>query len=532
MESFNDKDGLDKFLRSTFEGAEDQPGSDLWERIESDLDDTAVKKQPAILWWLLATVIVLLTLLVVQQIYFQNKVNALQADVDNNASSKQEEMSITGNANDSPVKEGQEAALAPVVEENHSENNIPRSSNKTKRPNGNEVFLRPQIAGDEVVNIAEVEESSFQENTVEKPSLKKPVAEPGVLENTIVSSRKSQKTGDEKTGILHNDIDDKINVDYRNRPADKRIAFIDYQSDNLTVVSPQTKSETSADAFAVKLSSQTVKTDNRQGSVQWELGGFAQIATTNLSLSAASISRPVNRAIFVQQEQESGSTQWYGLQVKALIGNNFTLESGLAYRQTDLQVGHKASINYGERLRMNPPDWPGRDSSLADFRYNLPTASGAYEVTVRASDVDQRGPIRDTDVLLFNQVVSEKTSYLSIPVAIGYQQAFGKFRISGAAGIWTNFLLKNEVELLRMESLNRRFSVSRRLARPGFVKNDLRRVTLDYSLEASLAFEFAPGFSAYAGPVWTGSIYQKNKNPLIQSSLQSLGGKAGFLLRI
>ena len=91
--------------------------------------------------------------------------------------------------------------------------------------------------------------------------------------------------------------------------------------------------------------------------------------------------------------------------------------------------------------------------------------------------------------------------------------------------------MKNEISLERVESLNRRFMVSRRLAQPQFVKTDLRQVTLDYSISAQASYDFLPGWSIYAGPVWVGSIVQKNKNALIQSSLESLGVTGGIFVK-
>jgi hypothetical protein len=464
-----------------------------------------------VIWWLSGLVVVLLALLVFQHFYFRKKVDALQ--VENlekveGAGSKVDEKDQTEFLEEQ--KGNQEFAENSFKgEASQALNGQAILEEATKRSTESNIFYNKKeeaIPDDNVI----ISDTPADNLSFTQKLLKGEGAEP--------ASGKSKKP-DEST--KHQEGKEQI----------EKMAIPGFLPSESLLVENKGRT-TLADGDWNMKTLNVVPSDGKSGALTWEIGGFAQVAGSNLSLSAASIVRPVNRAVTVTVNQESGSTQWYGLQIKALIGEHFTLESGVAYRQTDILVGHRSSINYGERLRMAPPDWPGRDSTLSDFRYNIPTASGSYEVTVRASDLDRQDPLNDTDILLFNQVISEKTTYLSIPLAMGYQYNFGKWGLSSSAGVWTNFLLQNEVSLERLESLNSRFRVSRRLARPQFVKNDLRKVTLDLALEANIRYEILPEVAVYAGPVWTTSIVQKNKNPFIQSSLQSLGGKAGILFRI
>ncbi|MEZ5056589.1 MAG: hypothetical protein R2879_06065 [Saprospiraceae bacterium] len=525
MDDFKNKDNLDDFLRNTFEGAEGVPSSDLWGKIESDLDKENGKKPVPVFWWWILAGGLVLALFVSQHFYFENKIQKLEEKFETETAFYKKETKLETQNSLEEIKDsfniaGTNPRLA-LTKPEPNENSIRRSQAQ------NSLALRStgsEFSGSETGKSDEISKPNFDGSQSEKNS--------NASENGKFPARiPAENAFDESTELTNADQapqnefrKEKVAGDYLKPEFLQQTALTQLPPLPVTLQNPMTVfSFENTQVHANLVSKEPLKAKGT-----FALGAWVGKANTSVDLEAESLIRPINRAFSIQMRQESGSTYLAGAKLQWRPTQNIVVETGLAYRETQILINHITSINYSERLRNNPAPWPGRDSSLTDFRYALPTSSGTYEVTVRASDNDVIRPLPENEILAFNQQVKELTSYLSMPLSLGVVYPIDRFTFGLKGGVMANLLLKDELSLERLESLNRRFMVSRRLANPTFEPSDLRKLSLDYVVSAEISYQLASSLSFNVEPIIFGTLVDKGKDPRIQTQLTSLGLSGGI----
>jgi hypothetical protein len=525
MEDFKNKDNLDDFLRKTFEGAEGIPSSNLWARIESDLDKKEQKKPvPAFWWWILAGVLIL-GLFAGQHFYFENKIRNLEKKFESEIALQNDKTTFE---NLNPTEEQKDSFYIAVKN--------PRSNQIDPVPNENSI--RRSQAENFSAHQSTLAEISAQE-TGKSDDTSKPDFEITNSENASISFEKvdsNVKTQEENISVEKNEMANSNEVlqnkfreemeagDYLKSDFSQQTGITQLPPSPVTLQNPMTVF--SLKDGVVSLNYLTQESAKAKGS--WTLGVWVGRANTSVDLKAESLIMPVNRAFNIQMRQESGHTHLVGAKLQWRPTERFVVETGLAYKESEILINHITSINYSERLRNNPAPWPGRDSTLTDFRYALPTSAGTYEVTVRATDTDVRRPLPENEILAFNQQVKELTSYLSMPVSFGVSYPVERFTFGLKGGLMANLLLKNELSLEKLESLNSRFRVSRRLANPTFLNSDLRKLSLDYMVSADISYKMGQSWTLSAEPIIFGTLIDKGNDPRIETQQTSLGLSGGI----
>jgi|GEM_PF-2761738 len=536
-------DRLEEFLRKSLEGHSEAPPADLWSKIEANLEPPVVVR-PRLLsvrgWWAVAAAAAVVGMLLVgQHLYFSGKINQMSRELERNSSQiKQlEARKLTGEPSGEPsgkqqdingilkeTEDGDNEAMEEAVatqndnveaENNQVVQNAEGGFAEQKKKANNEA-VKPQsvqkigdarkqgVAGSSSNPIAEQKKKANNEEKKTAPS--KPNGETPAAENELVDVPKNEAKNANIPSELNSELVENQTIRTGDMPKVWPKSFKPLEMPELGL--PQ--------ANSIVVASQLV-------SKGISIGPDASLMYSKLKISDLKHKPgpgpgpgPDPHKDFDSQRKISGQTFMAGVSVEKSIAPHVYIGTGVAYKKAAFQETHLLDLKFGE-FDKNP-----HNDHEHNFEYNLNTAVGTVEMTVRAESTEPSQQIPDDEEVEAEVTTNQQLKYISMPVYAGYSLGNGRLRALVQAGFMLNFLQSSEFCVDSIKSLNPRFEFKRKEQQPGRPDN-LQSVSVDYLASVGLEYQFSKSLSLRLTPTVVGSLTSRHNNPYIQSSELSAG---------
>lgn len=542
MEDKLHNDRLEEFLRKSLEGHSEAPPADLWSKIEANLEPPVVVR-PRLLsvrgWWAVAAAAAVVgVLLVGQHLYFSGKINQMSRELERNSSQiKQlEARKLTGEPSGKPSgkqqdinglsKVTEDGGIEPLegevatqngneeVEKNQGVQNAGGGFAEQKKKVGNEK-VKPQSTpkigdakkqGDAGGSNPIAEQKKKASNEEKKTPQSKPDAETPGVENELVDVPKSEAKNASTPAEVNSELVENQEIRTGDMPKVWPKSFKPLEIPELGL--PQ--------ANSIVVASQLV-------SKGISIGPDASLMYSKLKISDLKHKPgpgpgpgPDPHKDFDSQRKISGQTFMAGVSVEKSIAPHVYIGTGVAYKKAAFQETHLLDLKFGE-FDKNP-----HNDHEHNFEYNLNTAVGTVEMTVRAESTEPSQQIPDDEEVEAEVSTNQQLKYISMPVYAGYSLGNGRLRALVQAGFMLNFLQSSEFCVDSINSLNPRFEFKRKEQQPGRPDN-LQSVSVDYLASVGLEYQFSKSLSLRLTPTIVGSLTSRHNNPYIQSSELSAG---------
>jgi hypothetical protein len=211
-----------------------------------------------------------------------------------------------------------------------------------------------------------------------------------------------------------------------------------------------------------------------------------------------------------------------GLQTQIPISNSIYLVAGLGVKNYEMNHDISYPLKFGERKPK-----PGNRPIDHDFNFKMPRKGGSTDITVMSEQLDSRASINDNEALEVSIRNEYALSYIHIPLALQFRAPLSKkIFLVGQGGVQLDLLTRSRFQdpsvklsssslRLRSESLRYKPENSENL-----VFNSLWSVGLGYSI--------APRVKLMVTPEWNVSLQGKTSDPNQKIKSSSWGIQAGL----
>lgn len=487
MEENLHEDKLDDYVRKSFEGYEDDPSEDLWNRVEAGLNPTAdaAALQPFYRrygWQLMAATVILLlfSTLVCEHLYYEDKLRNLTRTPSTEQSTDfNQETGTSQQALAQPSTPGSKPQPA-LAEEKVQPADQPL---KTSAPKGKSSIQLTENQTENAIVVkkeAEIDHATPVQHTV--PEVKGfSQASADILTATQTAGIQAPEANAtvqaaEPVPMLLASLAPEIGL--FEMPV-RTILKFPIQEPLMIAEAPikPSKSELSG----------------------WYIGLQTSILT-GMEKSGTVVARP-GRHVFLskQKEKERSTVNWF--KAGKRINGTFGLETGIGYQRLNRTATHTPRFRFGDGR-------PGQLGAPRSFEYDLNTYGGTAEVSLRMEATPGQPPADDEQLPLVI-TTEEKTELLRIPLLATVH--FGKKRLNCVvkAGLLGNIVLKNELDISARVSENARFKP--------VAGNDGYTVALKtgkffagYSLSAGMEYKFNQHWSLVAESSLLGDLPRKD----------------------
>ncbi|MEK7253557.1 MAG: hypothetical protein AAB316_02340, partial [Bacteroidota bacterium] len=481
MEKNIQNDGLEDFLRKSFENHRESPPDDLWEKIEGNLTPpqppapTAPVVQPAgFQWgWLASAAIAVLLggVMIFQQTQHRREMKQLLHEVNGN----EQQLKQLENLLKEQQKLGRDFPQAGNIQPQNEGNYAPENIGSENRlqpkyetqkgkyapgfiagNNGDNAAIPPaHISGLTQNNPGNI--SPENQYIIELPTLPLSVSNPNTLAHP-----------------------------------------------NLKAVEPGTAAG-QLPALAVNI---VPVAANREPS-SWSIGAnFLAMSTNERITSLRQRTQPWHgdRKLFDDDASVSGHSWMTGLSVSRELENNWSIVSGLNYRKTEFVSTHTPMLKFEDRRGHGGGPGGGggggggQHEHEHDFQYDLNTPNGVVEIELRAEQIDSTQQIDDDEEVDFEVKTRQVLEYASIPVLLNYKLGNSRLHFNLTSGIIGNILLRHDFEISGAKPLNDKFRL-RRDEPPTVGKHlGLRSFTVDYLACLGVEYDLTKSWSISLSP--------------------------------
>ena len=442
------KDPLEEFFKKSLEGQNelpsddgwDAPSSNVWDRIEADIQPTAIVR-PINYWkWATVAASVVLLFFAYQWTSQNQQIEELVTEINENTEqlenvkellqNKQKELESTiaeqntNTVNNHPSIQNEEVAQRDELKKsprstsfsNENENGIggKNNSGSSNIPTRNNENIATQNSG--IIPLGKTNESDLPKENV-------------IVENSSTYNLDKTNSDNSNEGLIENKSVVEIN-ELPNR--------------NFGVESMAINEELEADwDKTVKYISPKGKLDNKFYAGVY---GSRNLGKRSIVADDSNLSQTRINKIKSIQERESWTTG-AGLKVGFQINKNWSIESGLQFTKSEITARHRIQKQYNaanETQNTTTGDYEN------EFALLLVTPMGDVEsdVTLTRSAMN---PI--SDQMLFIQVESnQKISFLGVPILAKYSFGNEAFRVGLKGGLLTNLIVNADVEISAVES--------------------------------------------------------------------------------
>ncbi|MEZ4952743.1 MAG: hypothetical protein R2825_04115 [Saprospiraceae bacterium] len=423
MENNLHNDGLDDFLRKSFEQYDDSPSDGLWDKIEADLTDEpkVVPIRTTYRWWATAAAALFLALVVGQHIYFQKEKTELIDRINAQAKKIETLEKELINKETTEIKIAKNNGSENIFNDNkepiNSETNSFSENSKKNKPNNN---YSKENKSSTVHLISE--QPNFIENKNNNTDINK------IEKNNLIENNNEVET---IAKIGNNDLIENNN----------EVEIIAGQQKLIAPNSLDLIGLKNIDSFTPNLSLPTTPIIPAVNSGKFSIGIHHSHLSTREKMARV-IQRPLigpNR-IFNNTSAMTGTTQVTGIGATYKTKNNWLLESGLNYRKTNLSTSHHAQLRFMDRR-------PDTNNQQHDFVYALNTSAGIVDIEVRADQTDPTETINEFENITINIKADQAIEYVSIPLLIGKQLGYGRFNTTIKSGFLFNFLTSQSLDI-------------------------------------------------------------------------------------
>lgn len=516
MEENIHDDKLDDYVRQSFEDYEESPPADMWGRVAADLEPSAEAPMPLVAyrryaWQAIAAAVILLLLstLVCEHLYYEEKLKVLSEKVLSGPET-QPKNEKTANL----ALEKATSVLSPDIELASTESSTAQLNlNEAAPATANELFEKKKKKDsvnrlNRSENATTVLESSVSERLQKTqepmniPQFVKGASDPS--SNPIASSF-SEKSPQNLEGESAFNEEIATEVVSQPMPKTRASAMLDVQNPPAALslhVLPTSISPVQAPAVNFPAPS-PVSIRPHQHSGDWYLGIHTSLLNVNQT-ARTPMARPGRFAFANEPENTRNSSVWW-LKTGKKLNAHFFLETGLGYQEMTHRAMHTARFRYRDGILQ------GQNPLLRNFDYDLNTYGGTAEVRMRMEQTTPGTPPSDDDPVILRIRTEERTTFVRIPLLLGYKLRSG--RLSGVfkAGLLGNFVLENEIDITTRTSQHPRL---RPVAGAAGYTLDLnpQKFFLGYLASAGAEFKLGKHLSILAEPAFMGDFPRKDSN--------------------
>lgn len=490
MENNLNKDGLEDFLRKSFEKYDDSPSDNLWDKIEADLGEAPKSPSRIVgVWknWSLAAAAVLIGLIISQHIFYSQKIIQLAGQL--------EQHTLALKKLDDQLKTNEAAALieqaSPSIEQPIT-SNINNTLTSTK-PTATEKHLATTSNSSNVNTVSSVANND---------AIKEPVP--------------TSSMGDQMVQQISS-------PPYPTRELIKNFIFLEQPVLQAIPFANIEKKPTLINAVKTPAIN-PVSTSNK-----WSIGIHSRHMWTQAKISRLMFLPPPNtpghRSIFNNLPTKQGETKWVGLTASKDLTSNWFVQSGLYFKEANCSSNIKIRFKFKDF-----DEHAGGSGQQHDVEYSLYTAGGSVEMELRADQTDPNEIIDEEEDINLRIETAHQIRQLSIPVEVGYKMGNGRLQFQSTGGLIVNFLLDNDFEIAGAALDNDKLMIQH-TNRSNKSGPQLRKTTLDYTVGAGIAYHLSPRVELHATPTLIGSISNRHNDLLFKSSELSAGMDIGMNYR-
>ncbi|MDO8971543.1 MAG: hypothetical protein Q7U74_12690, partial [Saprospiraceae bacterium] len=209
--------------------------------------------------------------------------------------------------------------------------------------------------------------------------------------------------------------------------------------------------------------------------------------------------------VFANEPENTRISSVWWLKTGKKLNTHFFLETGLGYQEMTHRARHTARFRYRDGILQ------GQNPLLRNFDYDLNAYGGTAEVSMRMEQTTPGIPPSDDDPVVLGIRTEERTTFVRIPLLLGYKLRSG--RLSGVfkTGLLGNFVLENEVDITTRTSQHPRL---RPVAGAAGYTVDLnpQKFFLGYWVSAGAEFKLGKHLSILAEPAFMGDFPRNDSN--------------------
>ena len=504
------KDPLEEFFKKSLEGQSelpsddgwDVPSSNVWDRVEADIQPIAIVR-PINYWkWATAAASVVLLFFAYQWTIQNKQIKELVTEVNENTEQLETVKEL--------LQDKQKELESTIVEQNTN------TVDNHQSIENEEVAQRDDVGKSQrTTHFSGKNENGIGGNSnIDSPNI--PTRNTENIANQNSENIPFGKTNDsdfpKDNSIVKNDFSpdfDKINSDNSKEELieNKSVLGInELPNRNFRVESIAVNEELETDwDKTVQYTSPKRKLDSKfyTGVYVSRNLGKRSIVADDSSISQTRIDK-----IKSIQEKESWTTGG-GLKLGFQINKNWSIESGLQYTKSEITARHRIQKQYNaaSEIQNSSGDFEN------EFALLLVTPMGDVESDVTLTRTAMSTAIPDQ--LLFNIPVesNQKISFLGIPILAKYRFGNERFMLGLKGGVLTNFILDSDVEISTVDApfpnlRHRRHRISNKTELKNLRSttiNWLAGVEAEVKLNDAMYFSFEPSFSKSISP-----IFEKN----------------------
>lgn len=544
-------DGLERFLKKSFEGYEDTPKGDLWDKIAGDLDVPVggLKETVPIYktWWAGAAAALFAGVIAAQFLYFQNKIDNLTQAVDNQKvkvekiDASKEKSNLNKWENPNPSNKNSDlknpSGIVEIIEQNTPNTSI--NSEETQRPISNFEKVSEDVKSST--------DASRNSEIVTAPTSKSPSTSNGskTPRNKIKQVRNADKLpnssleGGDLSPLKNTDrlvIDDEkseqieqhlLDENLKNEVAKttieqlKTIDFLPFKNTKLPVAPNAFVFEKMPELFTPTAKIKPIRSKRKGTSIGIVGGIFSNTETVKGDIRKSFLPPPSNRNFLVDFQDDSsvGTTRIGGLNIKIDLTNNWSLIPGILYRKDIFKSENVFDFKFKKFNRPNP----SMRTHEVEFLQHTIEGTTLVDIRVETSNGDM---INDDEKVGITTQVTREKEYISFPVVLNYRLDRGDWHFNLGGGIVFNRLIRNnqkvEISDIRHPQIKRDHQYN--------IKNTiphLRSSNLDGIFNVGIEYDLTDHFSILLNPTIMFDLTEKTRLPNVDSDLFSLGVDMG-----
>ncbi len=495
-------DKLDDYVRKSFEDYEEEPASEMWDRVEAEL--LPVPAAPGLRatfqqyrWQALAACVILLlfSTLVCEHLYYEEKIRTLSDETGkakeipspNHQTPGGQALQPEAGIPSSPPLAAQAEFVAPKAPA--SSVSSPNGIRKTEAVKPLEAarnakashLPKPENSRDytDAQNVREAKTRQEQNQIQPEPAF--PPGQPNMSlpPETAMLADAEDKTSNPSHKLETSLIPTRIEVVQSEKP----FIALDLKR------------------FPSNLALLPIKPHRAPS--DWYVG-----AQTTLTVIKEKSRTPVSRfgrPAIADKQKKSDVSAIYWLKLGKKLNQHLSLETGIGYQQTKQTATHSPRFRFGDGIHQGAPL-----SALRNFNYDLSTYGGTAEVSLRMEQTAPGVPPSDDEPVALNIVTTAQVKMLRIPLLAAYRVGAGRLQGDFKAGLLGNLILKNELDIAARVSQNAKFKpVS---GNDGYtVQLNQGKFFLGYWLSAGAEFKLNQHLSMVAAASLTGDFPRNDK---------------------
>lgn len=235
---------------------------------------------------------------------------------------------------------------------------------------------------------------------------------------------------------------------------------------------------------------------------------------------------------FVDTATAKGNTVMAGVSLKCQLTPQFSIASGLNYRNKTMYSTHQPPLRFSDghhHEHGGGPGDPDEHEGDYDFTYQLNTSYGTYDIDLRAQQIDSSAEIEEDEPVGLSIETKNVQESLTIPLMLAYRLNKNRFHVDIKGGLLTNLLLSNRINIEDITFNDAHFKAPESMDHYGVPKDELC-FSMDYIAGIGLGYDITDAMTLNVTPVVSGSLFNRNYGT-VKTSDFSTGISTGISYR-